>query len=454
MKKSNSELPIKKDSGIIERIKEFFEKKRSIRFYKYAQGNTQKDREKALKEWIKMSDNSKIEFIMSYTTTAWMRAYDIAAGNFPNYEFYRKEFSEQLIEDLWKSSNYNVQEQTFYNEQPINYSISHTININTQVVDRNWKHTDPKLQKEILEKIINAERTDGTLMWRAGIYGGSALNKDYTAYMHKFRNILDKIEETNLTVLLEMYDSIMQFLDNEYVTNEMLKEFAQKLPENVKREKVDTTFDYAVRDDKLFAEKWKNLSYEEKIASLKDIFSNSIYEHTLRTRPGEETSIIRRMYPCYYRVLDEKHPLVGESLISYDPKVIKRIIGDMRGYDLDKYLCDIMGQKKANPFTIYCIWDSLDRRAQIKYYDQVMDILEECPESQYKLWIATKANSKNQRKKQEIALPQIQTIEGIQAIKGRMRFLIKGVSGDGQSGKKINQDVKSEELMPTTEGRD
>lgn len=453
MKQKNGELPIKKDVSVIERIKDFFERKRSIRFYKYAQGNTEKDREKALKYWRKMSDNSKIGFIMGYTTTAWVRAYDIKLGKFPNYEFYKKEFAEQLIDDLWRNSNYNVQKQTSYKELPINSRIHHRININSYVVDRNWKYTDPKLQKEILEKIINAKRTDGTIAWRAGIYGDWGYGREYTAYMFKYGTILDKIEETNPDVLLEISDSIMGFLNNEYVTNEMLKEFAEKLPENFKREKVDNTFDYVVRDDKLFEEKWKTLSYEEKIASLKDIFSNSIYEDTLRTRPGGETSIIRRMYPCYYRVWDEQFSLVGEGLISYDPKVIKRIIGDIRGYDLDKYLCDIMGQKKSNPFTIYCIWDSLDRRAQIKYYDQVMTVLEECPESQYELWIATHANSKNQRKKQELALSQIRTIEDVSVLKRKMRFLIKGVSEGEQNGKKIHQDALKEELMNTTEER-
>lgn len=445
--KKKSILPIKRKFSITEKIIDFFETRKEIKFWSNMQSDNPEYREKAIKIWNKMRDDRKIKFIIAYTKlVSSVREGD--AKTLIGNPFYSEQFETKLMDELWKNSSYTVQRQSLDLRVPVIPRRPYLVYGNSRVAYRNWKYTDLRLQKEILEQLINCESTDMTLRWRSGILALSKWNENYYIYEYKSRRILELINDTNPDVLLEMCDGIMQFLNGEFVTDEILEEFAQKLPENVKKQKVDTTFDYSVRDYRLFAEKWEGLSYEEKIAKLKGIFSTSISEYTSGTK---DTNIIRRMYPYYYKVEDKEKNIIGTSFISYDYKVIQRIISDIRGDDLDKYLCNIIEQKKDNPFTIYHIWSSLDRRAQIKYYDQVMQLLEEYPKSQYGLWCATQTNSENQRKKQEAALSQIQTIEDIQSLKGNMRFLIKGVSENKQSTKKINKDVQRK---PTIEERD
>ena len=132
-----------------------------------------------------------------------------------------------------------------------------------------------------------------------------------------------------------------------------MKEFATKISENIKNEKVDTTFDYTVRDDNLFAQKREKLSYSEKIDALGEIFQESIFEReTIRFSESSDTNLVRKMYPHYNYYPLGNSEFMRWATVSYDPKVIKRIISSLRGDDIEKHVMSIINAKIDNPYTI------------------------------------------------------------------------------------------------------
>ena len=439
---------VKKRKSLSDIIQDFFEKIKTEKFYKYARGNNPEDREKALKQWSRLSEENQISFlryyiILNYKGTGW----DVVTGerSYKDHHFpYKiKEFQRILIDDLWKKSSYNVQNGANNNMGELDIPAgvrNDTINTTWFVIERNFKFTAPELQKKTIQELINASELDEdpTFAWIIHLRIGRHGRTETMEYEAKCRIILGMIEDMDSTVLSEMFDSIMQLLGSTHIgyieSENIARKFAEKIPESIKAEKIDTTFDYAVRDDKLFALKWEGLSYAEKIEALGKIFQESIFEKRLEKfkefKKYEDPSIIRRMYPAYYTVSHDNEELIERAKISYDPKVIKRIIGSLRGDDIEKHVMSIINMKVDNSYTIYYIWSSLDRRIQEKLYDQVMGILEGKPVSQYALWYATRNNSRNQKKKLDIALSKIQTLEDVEKMKSWMRFLLKGISKD------------------------
>ena len=325
----------------------------------------------------------------------------------------------------------------------IPYWSNYTVNINWHVVWRNIGSTDPRLQKQFLEELLNGDESDSTFLctmenvtsdtegWTRLI-----LSREGRADLFRARVILKYMEQIDSALLLEMFDSILKVFDGTTWDNEMVKKFVSKIPKNIKAEKIDTTFDYAVRDDNLFAKKWEGLSYSEQIGALRHILQECIFEQELIDfREERETNLVRKMYPDYKYVSAANEKLMRKAVISYDPKVIKRIMGTLRGDDIEKYLMKIIEMKEAAPYTIYYIWNSLDKRVQAKYYDQVMAMLEGEPKTQYQLWIATRTNSQNQRKKLVSIIERIEEIGDMEKLKSEMRFLVKRVSKDKKGGR-------------------
>lgn len=433
------------------RIKNFFEKRKTEKFYKYARGNTPEDREKALKQWTRLSEENQISFLKYYTTISYYQSGgDIVLNENANrygFSVWGKKFQEKLIDDLWRNSDYNVQKSVAYNKG--NMSIPrwkhHVVNINWGVVWRNIGFTDSRLQKQFLEELINGNEldSDSTFLcqmenWTTDTEGWTLyrLTREARANLFRARVILWRIEEIDSELLLEKFDDILKVFKGTILNKKTVKEFVDKIPENIRNQKIYTTFDYTVRDDNLFAQKWEKLSYSEKIEALRNIFQECIFEGEEISSPElTDTNLVRRMYPDY-RVDDslKNSRMMRMATVSYDSKVIKRIIGSLRGDDIEKYVISIIKEKIDNPYTIYYIWGSLDRRVQEKLYDQVMGIIEGKPKSQYALWCAIRNNSGNQKKKLNSVLSEIQWPEDVKKKKSWIRYLVKGVQKDEKNG--------------------
>ena len=50
------------------------EKRKKEKFYKYARGNTPEDREKAIKQWGKLSEENQINFLKNYTKVSYRQS--------------------------------------------------------------------------------------------------------------------------------------------------------------------------------------------------------------------------------------------------------------------------------------------------------------------------------------------------------------------------------------------
>lgn len=368
---------------------------------------------KRLKYWDKMSDEDKIKFIMEYTTNeneimhSWKRNYIHVYDELKTYD---EKFFNSLMKDLWKNSNYNVQSNTYENYQNIVNDI--VININDYIADRNWEFTNPKLQQEIMLKIINMQLNDSNMNWKYGSYYTDDRKNEC-----KCEEIIGKLNGMNETSLLEIYDKIENFI-SEYADKEQKKEFIERLPEEVRNEKIYNSIEYSLRDVKLFSKKWETLTYEEKLLEFKNIF----FKYTKEYMSGSEAindrdkSIIETAYPKFFSVQDDKNPFSKNSYINFSVEIIKKAVNGIGYEDLDKLVYRIIEEKKNSPITLYFVWEALDRKSQIKYYDKVMEILADKPESRFEIWHSSKVDSNNKDKKIQSTLFQIKTEEDIKKI--------------------------------------
>lgn len=451
--------------SIASRVKDFLEGRKTKKFYKYAGGYNPEDREKALKQWTRLSEENQISFLKYYTTISYYQSGgDIVSNeNASRYGFsvWVEKFQEKLIDDLWRNSDYNVQKSVAYNKG--NMRIPHwnhyVVNINWGVVWRNIRFTDSRLQKQFVEELINGNELDSDSTFLCQMENWTTDTEEWTLYrltrearanLFRARVILWRMEEIDSELLLEKFDDILKAFKGTILDDKTVKEFVDKIPENIRNQKIYTTFDYTVRDDNLFAQKWEKLSYSEKIEALRNIFKECIFEGEEICSPElTDTNLVRRMYPDY-RVDDslKNSRMMRMATVSYDSKVIKRIIGSLRGDDIEKYVISIIKEKIDNPYTIYYIWGSLDRRVQEKLYDQVMGIIEGKPKSQYALWCAIRNNSGNQKKKLNSVLSEIQWPEDVEKKKSWIRYLVKGVEKNGEKQETITKtgnDEKEEE---------
>lgn len=442
MKESN--LPTKKKFNIRDKIRKYISNRRHSKFYKHLHRDTPEDRAKALKVWEMLSDEEKIRIIMSYNEEAFFKGHTIRLGfeNTGEFPIYSTEFINQILDDLWKNSNSNVQKNTYFNQQSFPLLEGRKFNANREMVERNWKFTHPDVQKEIFGKLIEPDWASADIVLTHIItwLHATGAPKDMEMYLFEFKMnwFFNQMEGFHPEALPDAYDGIMQYLNKINMGSkdgwrggsdetEILKRFVQQMPEDIKAAKIDTTFDYSVREDALFSQNWNKLSYSDKMGVIRDIFSRSIFEyHEEDNQEMEDTNLIRRLYPdCYNRFKNGRKSFVGTSVIAYDPRVITRMIRDMRGDDLDKHLCAIINQHKANPLTVMHIWKSLDRSVQIRYYDQVMAILDKHPISQYQLWEGINVNSDNQYKQALPVFDAIQSVEDVISARGSMEFIQK-----------------------------
>ena len=390
---------------------------------------------KTLKYWNKMSDEDKIQYIMEYTTDknifdqSEYRKY----GNPPIYGdiIYREEFFDTLISNLWKNSNHNVQSNTYVNYQNIVNDV--IININAYIFDENWKYTNPKLQQEIILKIINMQTRSisldssnidaVTLYWKYG-------KKDMTDVERnecKCEAIIDKLNEMNEISLLEIYDKVEDFISNN-ANEEQMREFIGELPENIRKEKVYNSVEYLLRDGKKFETKWETLSYEEKLSEFKNIFSKYTkeYSSSFELTNDRNKSIIDNIYPKYFIGKDKKNSMSKETYLNFNPDALKIAFKGIKSEDLDKLIYGIIEEKKNSPIILYSIWSALDRSSQKKYYDRTMQILKDKPECKLEIWNSSKVDSNNKDKKILKALSEIKTEEDLKKYEKNMREMIRG----------------------------
>lgn len=310
---------------------------------------------KRIKYWNKMSDDDKIKFIMEYTTGKNIfdhsehRKYNTVANE--EDRIYIEKFFDALISDLWKNSNYNVQSETFENYQNIINDI--VININARIVDENWEFTNPKLQQEIILKIINMQtnsmnidssNSDGvTFAWQHGTTYMTESQKNEC----KCEDIISKLNCMNTESLLEIYSTIENFMQK-YAYEEQLREFIGELPDEVRKEKIYNSVEYALRDPELFRKKWDTLSYEEKLSEFKNIFSRYTKEYKSRSEAinDRDKSIIDTVYPKFFCVQYDKTPFSKKSYLNFNVEITKKVVKDIRSEDLDKLIYGIMEEKK------------------------------------------------------------------------------------------------------------
>ena len=400
---------------------------------------------KRIKYWAKMSDDDKIKFIMEYTTGKNIfdhsehRKYNTATNE--EDRIYCEKLFDALISDLWKNSNYNVQSKTFENYQNIINDI--VININSYIVDRNWRFTNPKLQQEIILKIINMQ-TSYMNIDNNNLEGVTYAWKNGTTYMTesqknecKCEDIISKLNCMNAESLFEIYGTVENFMQK-YANEEQLREFIGELPDEVRKEKIYNSVEYSLRDPELFRKKWDMLSYEEKLSEFKKIFSKYTKEYSSRSETinDKDRSVIDTVYPKFFSVQNEKNCFFKESYLNFNPKVLKNIFKDINSEDLDKLIYGIMQGKKNSPITLYCIWDALDKKSQIKYYDKVMEILKDKPECKLEIWNSSKVDSNNKRKNIQIFLSQIQTEDDIKKYERTIREMVRGKKNIKKMGHK------------------
>lgn len=407
---------------------------------------------KRIQYWNKMSDDDKIKFIMDYTTGRNIfehsdhRKYNTAANE--EDRIYIEKFFDSLISDLWKNSNYNVQSNTCVNYQNIVNDI--VININAYIIDEKWEFTNPKLQQEIILKIINMQ-TNSMSIDSSNLDGVTFAWQYNTTYMTesqknecKCEDIISKLNCMNTESLLEIYSTVEFFLQK-HANEEQIREFIGELPDKVRKEKIYNSVEYALRNPELFSKKWEMLSYEEKLSEFKNIFSKYTKEYSNRSEAinDRDKSIIDTVYPKFSSVKDEKNRFLKESYLNFNPVVIKRVFKDIRSEDLDKLIYGIMEEKKNSPIIVCYIWNALDRNSQVKYYDRVMGILEDKPEYKFEIWNSSKVDSNNKRKNIQSILSQIQTEDDIKKYEKEMKKIIKGK----KKVKEANQINKENETM-------
>ena len=403
-----------------------------------------------VKHWNKMSDEDKINFIMKYTTgrnkfiNSEHRKYNTVVNR--EDRIYIESFFYPLIYELLKNCNYNVQSNICINYQEIVNDIK--ININAYIIDLNWENINPKLQQEILKRVMNipldkmnidSKDIDGaTFAW---IYGTSYMS-DWQKDECKSEYIIQKIGNMDKKALIEIYDEVQEFIKN-HAKEEQIREFIGELPDEIRKEKIYGSVEYCLRDEKLFKEKWNSLSYDEKLSEFKNIFYKYTKEYKNRQDAlnDKNKSVIDIVYPKIYSIEEEKIPFSKKAYFNFQPNIINFILNDIRSEDLDKYICGIVESKKNDPITLHCIWSSLNKKLQDRYYNSVIEILKDEPESKFEIWNTSKFDSNNKKKKAQNILTKIRLEDDLKKVEKQMRLLIKGEERKGKGKRKEKKEI-------------
>lgn len=425
-------LPVKKKLTLLEKIKKHAEDKRLQKFIRNIE-----DKTKRVDRWNALTDSQKIWFIRTYMQNKFIvegehRGCETLFSNgfgIPPYDLYSESFCIDILTDIWKESNYEVQSNSYDVRRDI--LNDHRSLCISGIITKNFFHdTVPQLQQQIMERIMDWKLHDDQLEWQTSVSAEEWQKREF-----KCEALLYLIKRADKEVVCENIENIGQFLSQNSSSYEKFLEYIKELPEDIRKGQVENSIYYSILNKKDFDAKWTNLTYEDKVATYKNIMCTCISEikegDYAKWAYDDWKESTRRK--SFYALANEKNFIVTDSnsevykkaFLSCNAKIFETMCADLKEEDFAKSFDLVMQANKDNPFTLFYFWDAMGTKRQNRYFPKAIEILKDNKISQYELCNAQHMNSKNQKKKIMSLMQKINSEEELDQMLPILKSFIK-----------------------------